>query len=54
MSQPTNVGLRSWIGYRGGSGYLLWLLHRVLPYTIFNCTEACPRAIKITKAIGAR
>ncbi len=28
MSQPTNVGLRSWIGYRGGSGYLLWLLHR--------------------------
>jgi succinate dehydrogenase / fumarate reductase cytochrome b subunit len=29
MSQPTNVGLRDWLGYRGGSGYLLWLLHRV-------------------------
>ena len=29
MIQPTNVGLRNWIGYRGGSGYLLWLLHRV-------------------------
>ena len=29
MSQPTNLGLGSWLSYRGGSGYLLWALHRV-------------------------
>lgn len=29
MSQPTNLGLRSWLTYRGGSGYVLWALHRV-------------------------
>ena len=29
MTQPTNLGLRNWLSYRGGSGYLLWALHRV-------------------------
>ena len=29
MNQLTNLGPRSWLAYRGGSGYLLWALHRV-------------------------
>lgn len=29
MSEPTNLGLRNWLSYRGGSGYWLWALHRV-------------------------
>jgi succinate dehydrogenase / fumarate reductase cytochrome b subunit len=29
VSQPINLGPRSWLSYRGGSGYLLWALHRV-------------------------
>ena len=28
MTQPANLGLRSWLSYRGGSGYWLWALHR--------------------------
>ena len=29
MTRPTNLGLRHWLGYRGGSGYILWALHRI-------------------------
>ncbi|UCG76189.1 MAG: succinate dehydrogenase, cytochrome b556 subunit [Gemmatimonadota bacterium] len=28
MSRPTNLSLGRWFSYRGGTGYLLWALHR--------------------------